>query len=133
MADTDLTEKNSSTTIKVVGTDATGLETTFVKASANQDLGIMDLADNGGVQSVIAVSTTAVAVRVGASNLANRKRLLFINTGPVNVYWGFANTVTTGNGMILFRNQSVSDSWGPNTTIWVIAASAGSISIAESA
>lgn len=130
----DLTDLQAAGSTKVVGSDASGLETSPVKVSANQDFGVADVCDNGGVQGVIAVGTTPVAVRVGASNLANRKRLLFINTGAINLYWGFANTVSQANGVIIFRNQPVSDSWGPNTTIWIVAQTgSGSITIAESA
>lgn len=112
---------------------ATGL-TGPVKKTSNDDLATVDLCDAGGVQGVIAVGTTPVAVRVGAGNLANRKRLLFINTGAVNLYWGFSNTVSSANGVLVFRNQPVSDSWGPNTTIWIVAASgSGSFTVAESA
>lgn len=134
MADIDLNEIQSSGSTKVVGSDASGVEQTPVKSSANGDLSTMDLADAGGVQGVIAVTTTPVAVRVGVANLANRKRLLFINTGAVNLYWGFSNTVSSANGMILYRNQSVADSFGPNTTIWIVTASgSGGVSVAEAA
>lgn len=130
----DLSDINSAQSVKVIGADSTGLEQTPVKSTANGDLAVVDLCDNGGVQGVIAVSTTPVAVRVGGSNLANRKRLLFINTGGVNLYWGFSNSVSSANGVIIFRNQPVSDSWGPNTTIWIVAASgSGSVTVAESA
>lgn len=134
MADIDLTQIQNSDATKLVGSDTAGAEQTPVKSSANGDLAIMDLCDSGGVQGVVAVSTTPVAVRVGAGNLANRKRLLFINTGAVNLYWGFSNTVSSANGMIIYRNQPVSDSWGPNTTIWIVAAAgSGGVSVAESA
>lgn len=134
MAATDLTEIQNTQAVKIVGSDNAGVEGVPVKSSANGDLAIMDLCDAGGVQGVIAVTTTPVAVRVGGANLANRKRLLFINTGAVNLYWGFSNTVSAANGMIIYRNQPVSDSWGPNTTIWIVAgAGSGGVSVAESA
>jgi hypothetical protein len=123
MADTDLTEVQSAGATKIIGSTSTGLETTPVKSTANGDLGVTDIVDAGGVHAVIAVTSTPIAVKAGAANLVNRKRLLFINQGSQTLYWGYDNTVSQSNGMPIFRNQPVSDSWGPNTTIWIVAVS----------
>lgn len=106
-----------------------------VKQTNNNEQQTADIVDAGGVSGVIAVVNTAIAIRVGGSNLANRKRLMFSNVGAAVLYWGYSNAVTgSANGMPLFRNQSVSDSWGPNTTIWVICPTgSGSLFVAEGA
>lgn len=94
-----------------------------VKQTNSNELQMADIVDGGGLQGAITVGTTAVAIRVGGSNLANRKRLTFINNGTQTLYWGYTNAVTTASGTPIMRNQPVSDSWGPNTTIWIIATS----------
>lgn len=126
----DLTDLQAAGTTKIVGSDATGLETTAVKASANGDLNVEDILDQGGVHGVLSVGTTPVAVRVGASNLANRKRLTFINNSTATaLYYGFSNTVSAATGFPIFRNQPVSDAWGPNTTVWIVAASGSGFAV----
>lgn len=151
----DLSSKKASQSVKLTGANnVSGDETNFavVDGNGNQyanlrdssgnetgtkanNLQTADVADAGGVSGVIAVANTAIAIRVGASNLANRKRLLFSNVGSAVLYWGYSNAVSgAGNGMPLFRNQSVSDSWGPNTTIWVICPTgSGSLFVGEGA
>lgn len=119
----DLSDIQAGQTVKIVGSNSTGVEQTPVNSTANGDMNTADILNNGGVNGIIAVSTTAVAVRVGASNLANRKRLTFMNNGTATLFWGYDSGVSTSNGFPIFRNQPVSDAWGPNTTIWIIAAS----------
>lgn len=135
MADVDLSQKNSAGAQKIVGADTNGVENTFVKSSANQDLAIMDLLDNAGVTGVIAIpANTATPIRVGASNLANRKRLLFIPTTGVSMFWSLsASLVGATNGMTVFKNQPVSDNWGPNTTVYIYSTAAGALAVTESA
>jgi len=119
----DLNELQSSGMTKIIGSASDGAEQTPVKSTANGDLNVNDMLDNGGVQGAISVSTTAVAVRVGGSNLANRKALTAHNNGTATLYWGYTNAVTTATGTPLMRNQFAVWDAGPNTTIWIIAAS----------
>lgn len=119
----DLSDIQSAQSVKIIGSDVTGLETTPVKATTSGELRTDDIVDGGGVQGNISVSTTAIAVRVGGSNLADRKRLSFWNNGTATLYWGYTAGVTSTNGFPIMRNQFVSDSWGPNTTIYIIAVS----------
>lgn len=105
-----------------------------VRMTSNNDLGIADILDNGGVNGQIAVpANTATAIRVGGANLANRKRLLFIPLTGTAAWWGFSNAVTNANGIEVFKNQPVSDSWGPNTTIWIYSTVAITVQVAEAA
>lgn len=119
----DLTDLQASGTVKVVGASSSGLEGTPVKSSLNGDLGVSDIVDNGGLHGSLSVSTTAVAVRVGASNLVNRKVLMFHNNGTGTLYWGYNNTVNSSNGMPLKKDQFCVGDWGPGTTIYIIASS----------
>lgn len=118
----DLSSIQGTEATRIVGSDATGIEQTPVKSTANGDLGVANILDASGVQGSITVSTTAVAARVGGSNLANRKNLTIWNNGTATIYWGYTNAVTTATGTLLMRNQQLQGDWGPNTTIWLIAA-----------
>lgn len=76
--------------------------------------------DTTGVNDVIVVGTTAVAARVGVSNLAERTSLSVMNNGNATIYWGFANTVTTSTGFPIFKGQTSVWAIGPNITVWLI-------------
>lgn len=96
-----------------------------VIASDQTDVPIKDVMNVAGVNGAITVGTTAVAARVGASNLANRKNLTIHNNSLVTLYWGYSNLVTTANGTPLYSNQIISLDVGPNITIYLIASIAG--------
>jgi hypothetical protein len=70
----------------------------------------------------ISVSTTPVALRVGAANLTNRRSILIQNQGPLSVYIGGA-TVTTANGYELALKAGVEFAMGESQTLYAIAAS----------
>lgn len=119
----DLSDIQAALTVKVVGSGLTGTETTPIKSSVNGDLGVVDTMTTGGVHGTVSVSTTAIAIRVGGSNLTERKNMMFYNDGNNTIYWGYSNTVTTTNGMPLMKGQSCSGDWGAGVTIFAIAAS----------
>jgi hypothetical protein len=121
----DLSSIQGTEATRIVGSDATGIEQTPVKSTANGDLGVADIMDASGVQGAITVGTSAVAARVGGSNLSNRKNLSIWNNGNATIYWGYTNAVTTVTGTPLMRNQQLIGDWGPNTTIYLISGSAG--------
>jgi hypothetical protein len=75
------------------------------------------------VYSSLTVGTTAVEVKVGGSALANRKLLIIHNNSGNTMYWGANNSVTTSNGIVLFRDQVVSIPVGPAISIWIISGS----------
>lgn len=119
----DLTDKEASQSVKISGASSTGAESNFAKVTSNQDLGTSDIIDTGGVEGAVSVSTTAVAVRVGVSNLANRKALTAHNNGTGTLYWGYTAGVTAATGTPLMRNQFASWDIGPTVTVYIIAAS----------
>jgi len=119
----DLNELQSSGMVKLIGSDSSGGEQTPIKSSLNGDLGVADVSDSGGVEGAITVTTTATAVRVGGSNLANRKILTALKNSIGTVFWGYNNTVTTSSGTPFVNNQFMSWAAGPNITIWMIASS----------
>lgn len=126
----DIEQKNASLPVFVMGSDSTGTETYPVRATPNQDLGVTDLLVSGGVQAAMSVGTSAVAARVGVSNLSNRKSLTVLPTDG-NIYWGYTNAVTTSSGTVIYRDQQVTFAASDAVTIWLIAAASRNVRITE--
>lgn len=118
MADLDIYQ--SATPVLLVGSPENG----FIKSSANQELQTADISDNSGVQGALNVGTSAVAARVGGSNLANRKSLVVYNNSSNVIYWGYTNAVSSSTGIPIQKGQLVEWRVGPNTTVYLIAGSA---------
>jgi hypothetical protein len=74
------------------------------------------------IHGAVSVSTTAVAMRVGAGNATNRRSILIQNQGPLSVYIGGAS-VTTANGYELALKAGVEFAIGESQTLYAIAAS----------
>jgi hypothetical protein len=130
----DISDINSAQPVKVIGSDATGVEQTPVASTPNGDLQTTDILLGPGVQGVLTVGTTAVELKVGGSVLANRKLATVSNTSNNVIYWGYTNAVTTANGTPIVKNQQ--DNWdiSDSGTIFLIAGSAGNdVRITESA
>lgn len=126
----DLSDLQASGSTKVVGSDATGLETNPLGVYASGDLQSADLLNSTVSQGTISVPTgTAVAARVGASNLTLRK-LIMIQALTSNMSYGFSS----GSQPFTIANGSVfSLALGPNITLFVSKSGggSGSFSIAE--
>ena len=122
----DLTDIQAASSTKIVGSDSNGLESTPVKASGTGDLGTSDIIDTAGSHTTLTVGTSAVQVKVGGSNLLNRKLLTLDNTSNAILYWAYSSGVTTTSfaGRI-FKDQQASWAIGPNLSVYVIAGSAG--------
>jgi len=74
------------------------------------------------VNGALSVSTTAVAMRVGAANATNRRSILIQNQGPLSVFIGDAS-VTTSNGYELALKAGVEFAMGESQTLYAIASS----------
>lgn len=121
----DLSDIQAAGSTKIIGSDATGLENTPVSATANGELRTANILNTGtGVQGSLTVGITAVAVRVGASALANRQLVTFYNNSLVIIYWGLNSSVTTANGTPIQPGQEEGWGVGPNQDIYVIAGTA---------
>lgn len=98
--------------------------------SYNGQLATADIVNTGLSSGSITVSTTAVAARVGASNLANRKMLMI---APITgtVYLGASNAVTTATGIPIFPNNVISFAFSTNVTPFLIAAASTTVNIFE--
>jgi hypothetical protein len=119
----DLTEIQSSQAVKIIGSDATGTETTPVGANSQGELFVTDTIRVGGIEGAISVSTTAVEAKVGASLYSGRTSLTVYNNGTATIYWGFTNAVTSSTGTPFFKNQQLVFSIEGTASIWLIAAS----------
>jgi hypothetical protein len=130
----DISDINAAQTVKIVGSDATGVEQTPVASTSNADLQVVDRANTSGVNGNITVGTSAVAARVGGSNLAVRKTLTITNLGTTIIYWGYSAGVTTANGTPIYKKQMTTwEGIGPAITVYLISASAGNnVRITES-
>lgn len=120
----DLSEIQAAQAIKIIGADIDATETTPVNSTVNGELLTADILNQGtGVEGAITVSTLAVEVKVGVSNLANRKLVTAYNNGSATVYWGYTSLVTTSTGSPLLKNQQAAWEVGENQSIYLIAAS----------
>jgi hypothetical protein len=120
----DLTDIQAAQSVKLIGSDATGLETTPVASDAAGNLFVNIKAGNvpntAGVNSAITVGTSAIEAKVGSVPLTNRISLTAFHNGNGKLYWGYNNSVTTTNGTQIFKNTTVSWDIGPNVHVWLI-------------
>ena len=94
-----------------------------VNVSPNNDLQVADISNTSAVYGNKTVTTSAAAVRVGGSNLANRKVITILNNGNKTIYWGFDASVTTSNGTPLVAAQQGTWNIGAAITIFMISSS----------
>jgi hypothetical protein len=124
----DLNDVNSAQAVKVIGSNSSGVETTPVKSSLNGELGTSDILDNGGLDTVLALTTTAVEGKVAGAAKANRKYFI-MEALDNNVKWGFSNTTQSFD---LFKSQLIMVPCGPNTQIWFkMSSGTGNVAIGE--
>lgn len=120
----DLTDSQAAQNSKLIGASSAGIESNFVDASATGDLFIRDTLKVGGTQGALTVGTSAVEVKVGVSQLTNRKHVTLYNNSNKTIYWGLDSGVTTSTGTPIQKGEMVP--WAASTaTIYVIAGSAG--------
>ena len=130
----DLVEKDSSQVVKITGSNAAGDESNYVNSTANGELLIADISNNGGTQGAITVGTSAVEAKVGSTALSNRKNLTIYNNSGNTIYWGYTSAVTTSTGSLLLRDSIAIFDVGPNTSVFLIGSNTGNnVRITESA
>jgi hypothetical protein len=99
-------------------------------SSYNSQLDVADIINTSLSSGSITVSTTAVAARVGASNLTNRK-MLTISPQTGTVYLGATSGVTTATGIPIFKSQVISFAFSANVTPYLISASSQTVNVLE--
>lgn len=87
----------------------------------NDDVKLKSL-DGPVAYGSISVSTSAVEAKVGASALAGRA-ILIIQPKANNIYLGYDNSVTTSNGIQLFKNQTIIVEFTDDVSVYLIAQS----------
>lgn len=92
-----------------------------------------DIINVSGTQGTFSVTTTAAPLRVGASNLANRKLVTFYHDTSNVVYWGYTSAVTTSTGTPISRAQMTQWPVGPNVDIYLISTTTVASRITEGA
>ncbi len=102
----DLTDNQSAQSVKIIGADTAGVETTPARVTPNQDLGAVDTVNTSALSSQITLSTTPVELRVGASRLVNRK-YIWMEALDNNIKWGFGPN-TTDCRFDIFKSQLLS-------------------------
>jgi hypothetical protein len=130
----DISDINSAQTVKIVGSNSSGLEQTPIKSTLNGELQTSDILQGPGVEAFLTVGTTAIEVKVGVNKLANRKLVTVHNNSNATIYWGYTNVVTTSTGTPIYKDGQ--DSWdiSDNATIFLIAGSSNNnVRITESA
>ena len=124
----DLISRKRAEPTKIVGADpVTGSEDNYVGVTDNNDMMVTDTANTLGANGALAVSTTAMELRVGATAIVDRK---FITIQPkgTGMFWGYSNGVTTLNGSELFKKQTMIIPVGFNVKVWLIA-STGTVDV----
>lgn len=123
----DIDDINAAQTVKVVGSDATGVEETPVSSTLNGDMQTADILDNGGLDTIINVTSTPVELKVGGSRLANRKYVIMeaLDTG---IKWGFTSSTQSFD---LFKSQLIMVPVGENTEVWFSTSGTKQVAIAE--
>lgn len=121
----DLSDVNSSGISRIVGSNSIGVETTPVAASNQGELTVVDGLSNGGVYGNLNLVTAGVAyeAKVGVSALSGRKSLTI--TALDDMYWGYDSSVTTSNGIPLFKNQTLVFSINPNSSFKIYLVASG--------
>jgi hypothetical protein len=76
--------------------------------------------DGPVVYGAVSVSTTAIELKVGGSPQAERKVVL-IQAQANAVYIGTDSSITTANGIRIFKDQILPIEAGPLVTIYAIA------------
>lgn len=128
----DLSELQSSLSVKVAGSSLSGVETNYVAVDASGAVQINPTLNTGGQYRAQSVTTTAGEALGAATILTNRKLLTITPTTGV-VYWGYNSSVTTANGTPIFKNQTLALSASDIVHIYLIAASTIDCRISEGA
>lgn len=111
----DLTDIQAAGSVKIIGSDATGLEGVPVNSTLNGDLQADDTTRAGGSNATVTLAGSAVEVKVGASRLTTRKYVI-IMPSVNSVKWGFSVGSQTFD---VFKNQLLILPLGPNTPIYI--------------
>lgn len=124
----DLSDVQAADTVKIVGSDASGVEQTPVQATTKGELVTSDVLNTASSAALKTITTTASAANVSGSNLSGRK-LLIIQAQTGNIVWGFSaglQPFTLASGASLYLSV------GENVTVYLRRTTgSGSVAVAE--
>ena len=121
----DLTEIESSQSVKIMGSSSDGTEQTPVKSNGSGKLMSANISDDGGTEGALIVGIAAIEAKVGAAVLVDRVTLTVYNNSNSVIYYGYTNGVTILSGTPILKKQLAVFDVGPGTTVYLISASAG--------
>lgn len=125
----DLTELESSGSTKLIGSDASGNETTPISSTDDGEIKSSDTTLNAGLDVVLnLVAGTPQLLKVGASVKLDRKYIT-MEALDTNVVWGFTNSTQSFD---LFKSQFFILPFGSDTSIWFdVKSGTGDVAIGE--
>lgn len=122
----DLTQTQAAGSTTIVGSAADGTEGTAVASTTDGELKIVDVANAGGVETVLTIAAgVTVELKVGASRKANRKYVIFI-AGSAGVKWGFSSTAP---GFDALKAQFFILPFGDGTAVYLKNTSGASVTV----
>ena len=124
----DLNNLQAAQTVKLAGSDSSGVETTFISSTLNGEIKSADILNVTVLQTTLIVNQSAapVEVKVGASPLVNRKSVLIQAQGS-NVIYGFSSTV---HPFTLANGSTITLAVGDGVRVWVDRSSVGNVNVA---
>lgn len=127
MADVDLTQIESSKSTKLVGSTIDGVEETPIGSTENRELYTYDVANSGGIDSVITIPAGGIVeLKVLATTKLERKFVMMQALGK-GIKWGHSDTSFSFHA---FKYQFFILPFGPNTSVFFKNESSGSSDIA---
>jgi len=123
----DLNDIQAAQQVKLIGQDASGVESTPVKSTTLGDLSVSDVPNQTGLSATVALTTTAIEGKVGGSTMVNRK-YIEMQALSSNVKWGYDTTCPFS----LFKDQFFSLPAGENCKVYFkMSTGTGSVAIGE--
>ncbi len=109
-----------------IGADGKKQVRVKVNNADTEPIPVDDILDGGGDQATLTIGTTAVLGAVnGTSNRTDRKYVIF-QSQDKDIFYGFnESTLSTSNGIKIFKDQIIMIPLGENTDIYFIATGAG--------
>ena len=112
----DIIDRQAGQSVKVIGADSTGTETTPVDSTTDGQLLSYDVANGGGEDTIITIPADSyVELKIGASTRVNRKYIQIQALGR-DVRWGFSATTFSFKA---FKDQFFILPFGPNTHVYI--------------
>ena len=129
----DLTEEQSSQSMKISGSDLTGIETNYVDATALGELKTSDIITGSGAEAALTIGTSAIEAKCGVTALANRKVITIYNNSSHVIYWGRTSGVTASTGTPIATSSLMVFEFSADAPVYLVSAFSGNnVRITES-